>query len=56
MGLYKRKNKDSSTTWYAQYFAYGKRIREAVGPSNRQADLVLAKRKAAIREGKFFDI
>ena len=31
-------------------------MREAVGPSKREAELVLGKRKAAIREGKFFDV
>src|SRR5262249_20876817 len=30
--------------------------REAVGPGKREAELVLAKRRAAIREGKFFDV
>jgi integrase len=49
MGLYKR-----DTTWCVQYFANGKRIREAIGPSKRQAELVLAKRKADIREGRYF--
>ncbi len=53
MGLYKRKGK-AGTTWGVQYFAHGKRIREAIGPSKRQAELVLAKRKADIREGRYF--
>src|SRR5262245_24452303 len=56
MGLYKRINKDGPATWCIQYFANGKRIREAVGPSKREAEIVLGKRKAAIREGKFFDV
>jgi len=54
VGLYKRKVK-AGTTWCIQYFAHGKRVREAVGPSKRQAELVLSKRKADLREGKFFD-
>ena len=54
MGLYKRRGKEGST-WCIQYFTHGKRIREAIGPSKRQAELVLAKRKAEIREGRFFD-
>lgn len=54
MGLYKRQGKEGAT-WNIQYFAHGKRIREAIGPSKRQAELVLAKRKAEIREGRFFD-
>jgi integrase len=49
MGLYKRND-----TWSIQYFANGKRVREAIGPSKRQAELVLAKRKADIREGRYF--
>ncbi|HEV8713298.1 MAG TPA: site-specific integrase [Candidatus Binatia bacterium] len=49
MGLYKRND-----TWVIQYFAHGKRVREAIGPSKRQAELVLAKRKADIREGRYF--
>jgi integrase len=55
MGLYKRKGK-AGATWCIQYFAHGERIREAIGPSKREAELVLAKRKAALREGKFFDV
>ena len=53
MGLYKRRGK-AGTTWCIQCFAHGKRVREAVGPSKRQAELVLAKRKADIREGRYF--
>ena len=56
MGLYKRANKDGPATWCIQYFANGKRVREAVGPSKREAEIVLGKRKTAIREGKFFDV
>lgn len=55
MGLYKRKGK-AGTTWCVQYFAHGKRVRESIGPSKRQAELVLAKRKADIREGRYFDV
>jgi integrase len=43
-------------TWCVQYFANGKRLREAVGPSKREAEIVLGKRKTAIREGKFFNV
>lgn len=49
MGLYKR-----GSTWSVQYFVNGKRVREAIGPSKRQAELVLAKRKADVREGRYF--
>src|SRR5262245_33671589 len=50
MGLYRR-----GSTWTIQFFANGKRVREAIGPSKRQAELVLAKRKTAVREGKYFE-
>lgn len=50
MGLYKR-----NSTWCIQYFAHGDRVREAIGPSKRQATLVLAKRQADIREGRYFE-
>jgi integrase len=56
MGLYKRPNQNGPATWCIQYFAHGKRIREAIGPSKREAENVLAKRKVAIREGRFFDV
>src|SRR5262249_43179876 len=49
MGLYKR-----GDTWAIQFFANGKRVREAIGPSKRQAELVLAKRRADLREGRYF--
>src|SRR5262249_954005 len=54
MGLYKRQT-HAGMTWCIQYFANGRRVREAIGPSKRQAELVLAKRKADIREGRYFD-
>ena len=41
MGLYKRANKDGTSTWCIQYFADGKRYREAVGPKKREAETVL---------------
>src|SRR5215813_9806561 len=47
MGLYKR-----GTTWCVQYFADGRRIREAVGPSKRQAELILAQRKTELKEAR----
>ena len=50
MGLYKR-----GSVWTIQYFASGKRGREAIGPSRRQAELVLAKRRADLREGRYFE-
>src|SRR5262245_28118406 len=49
MGLYKR-----GDTWTIQFFVGGRRVREAIGPSKRQAELVLAKRRADLREGRYF--
>ena len=42
------------TTWYIRYQFEGKDKWEAIGPSKRQAELVLAKRKVEIREGRYF--
>jgi hypothetical protein len=50
MGLSKR-----GSNWTIQYFVAGKRMRESIGPSKRQAELVLAKRKADVREGRYFE-
>ncbi len=44
MGLFKR-----GETWYIEYFAYGRRIREAVG-SKDDAREVLTERKRALKE------
>ena len=46
-GLMKRGN-----TWYIRYQHEGKDKWEAIGPSKRQAELVLAKRKIEIFTGK----
>jgi len=52
MGIYKK-----GKNWYIDYYLpNGKRKREKIGPSKKQAELVLNKRKAEIAEGKFFDI
>ena len=51
MGAYKRGN-----SWVISYSVNGKRKRETIGPSKREAELVLAKRRAAVREGQFFDL
>jgi hypothetical protein len=48
MGLYKRTNKDGPATWCIQYFANGKRLREAVGPSKREAEIVLVLRQREV--------
>lgn len=51
MSIYKREK-----NWYIDYHAYGKRIREAIGPDRKLAEAVLVKRKAAIAENRFLDI
>jgi len=55
MGLFKRRE-TRGENWYIRYRINGRLHREKVGPSKREAELVLAKRKAAIREGRFFDV
>ena len=41
-------------TWYIDYRYNGRRIKERVGPTKSLAKHVLAKREAAIAEGRFF--
>jgi integrase len=55
MGLYKRHG-IRGETWCIRYKFNGRDVREAIGPSKREAENVLGKRKAAIREGRFFDV
>lgn len=42
--------------WVIDYRAYGRRIREKIGPSKKLAESVLAKRKLAIAEKKFLEV
>ena len=42
--------------WQIDYYFQGKRIREIIGPSKREAETRLGKIKAEIREGRFFDV
>ncbi len=51
MGVLKRNN-----NWWIDYYFKGRRKREKIGPSKREAEIVLGKRKAQIREGKFFNV
>lgn len=51
MGVCKKKG-----SWCIDYRANGRRIRERIGTSKPLAETVLAKRKAAIAEGKFLDV
>ncbi|MFH0732203.1 MAG: site-specific integrase [Candidatus Omnitrophota bacterium] len=51
MGKYKK-----GDDWYIDYYAYGKRKREKIGPSKALAENVLHKRKIEIAENKYLDI
>lgn len=51
MGVYKRNN-----VWWVDFYYKGRRYREGVGRSKKQAEIVLGKRKAEARENRFFDI
>lgn len=42
-------------TWYIDYYFRGKRYKEAVGPSKKEAEAALGKIKGEIREGRFFE-
>lgn len=50
MRIYKR-----GKTWYLDYHVGTRRIREAVGPNKRQAELELAKVRTELVEGRYFD-
>ena len=49
--IYKR-----GKTWYIGYSANGRLMREAVGESRKFAELVLGKKRAEVREGRFLDV
>jgi integrase len=51
MGLYQRGN-----TWFIDYRAHSRRVRERVGPDRHLAELALKKRQVAIAENRFLDI
>ncbi len=42
--------------YYIDYYVYGRRKREKIGPSRALAETVLKKRKVEIAEGKYLDI
>jgi integrase len=45
---------DDNGTYCIQFFVDGKRHRQRIGPNLRQAEAVLGKKRAEIREGRFF--
>ena len=51
MAVYQKKG-----IYFIDYIVEGRRKRESVGPSKKQAELVLKKRKIEIAEGKFLDV
>jgi integrase len=51
MGVYQRGN-----NWYIDLTFKGQRIRESIGPSRKDAEKIIAKRKTEIIENKYLDI
>ena len=51
MALYKRGN-----IWWFDFYYKGCRYREGVGRNRKEAEFVLAKRRAEVRENRFFDV
>lgn len=51
MGIRKR-----GAAYFLDYYVNGRRVREAVGTSKKQAENILSKRKTDIIENKYFDI
>jgi len=51
MGIYQRGN-----NWYVDFTFKGQRIRESIGPSKKNAQKVIDKRKTEIIENKYLDI
>jgi len=51
MGVFKK-----GDNWYIDYYAFGRRKRERIGPAKRLAETVLQKRKVEIAEGRYLDI
>ena len=42
--------------WYIGYSVNGRLMREAIGESRKFAEIVLGKKKAEVREGRFLDV
>lgn len=51
MSIYLKKGK-----YFIDYICEGRRKRESIGPSRKQAELVLKKRKIEVAEGKYLDV
>src|SRR5512139_870395 len=51
MAIYQR-----GENWYVDFTFKGQRVRESIGPSRKDAEKVIAKRKTEIVENKYLDI
>jgi hypothetical protein len=51
MAIYQR-----GKNWYIDFVFKGQRIRESIGPSRKNAEKVIAKKKTEIIENKYLDI
>src|SRR5512136_91549 len=51
MSIYQR-----GGNWYVDFTFKGERVRESIGPSRKDAEKVIAKRKTEIVENKYLDI
>jgi len=51
MGVYQR-----GENWYIDFTFKGQRIRESIGPSRKDAEKVIAKKKTEIIENKYLDL
>jgi hypothetical protein len=53
MGIYKVIGKDNKETWYIDYYADGRRVREAVSERKTEAQAALEAIKTDIRRGEY---
>ena len=51
MAIYQR-----GDNWYVDFRFKGQRIRESIGPSRKDAEKIIAKKKTEIVENKYLDI
>jgi hypothetical protein len=51
MAIYQRVN-----NWYIDFRFKGKRVRESIGPSRKDAEKIIAKKKTETVENKYLDI
>lgn len=42
--------------YWIDYYYFGRRYRKKIGPSKRQAEIILGKIKTQIVEGKYLDV